>query len=129
MARALTKRLPKARRTLRGALGKRRRSLRKLALDLAKDPAVKAGLAATLAGLADSVDGATKRVPDYLSRQALATGSRTLRETSAMLTGEAPKDRIKAATERVKEHPALAIAGLAGVGFLAGRMIVARARA
>lgn len=80
-------------------------------------------LAGVLDVVAGGLENATRRFPDPISRRAFQTGGRFLRDASSRLQEESGEALVRQAQKAVREHPAVAVAGLFGAGMLAGRVL------
>lgn len=80
-------------------------------------------LASVLALVAGGLESARRRFPDPLSRQAAEVGGRVLRGASTRLHQESAEELVRQAGNTLRQRPGLSLAGLLGVGVLAGRML------
>jgi hypothetical protein len=80
-------------------------------------------LASVMELMAGGLESATRRLPAPFSRQAKEAGDRVLRGASTWLREGSAEDLVRQAQDGMKQHPGLSMAGLLGVGVLAGRML------
>jgi len=78
-------------------------------------------LSSALEDAARGLEKAGRRSGSPLTRELMRTGDQALREVSARIDAGSVEEVLHAATQTIKRRPGLAIAGLLGVGALAGR--------
>lgn len=84
-------------------------------------------LSSALDDAARGLEKAGRRTQSSISRELLMAGDHVLREASSRIDAHSVESALEAAGEALRKRPAWAVAGLFGVGILAGRAVRAAA--
>jgi ElaB/YqjD/DUF883 family membrane-anchored ribosome-binding protein len=73
--------------------------------------------------LADTLDKASRDVPEGIARTALGSAVGLIHKATDRIENGTTEELLREAQDRVRERPGLFVAGCVALGFLAGRLV------
>jgi len=83
----------------------------------------KGHLTSSLEQVANGLERACDDMQDAMAKKALQTAARFVRKTSDNLCQGSAEDIVRVVGDTARDRPGFVLAGLLGVGFLAGRLL------